>query len=67
MSAARDALREAAAAERARYCKPFVEGPRAGTRTPVGSDDLLQIFERRTALLAEADERLHLQIVRDIA
>lgn len=67
MSAAQDALREAAAAEQARYSRPFVEGPRFATYRPVSSADLLAIYQRRAVLLAAFAEARHLEAVRESA
>lgn len=70
MSAAKDALREAAAAEQARYAKPFVDGPRPQAATaPIRSsviptDSLGEIGQRRRELLADVDESRTLRVVR---
>lgn len=66
MSAADD-LREAAAAEQARYSRPFVEGPRYATYRPVSAADLLAILDRRAVLLAAFAEARHLEAVRESA
>lgn len=66
MTAADDALREAAKAEQARYSRPFVEGPKPGTRTPPATQELLDIARRRAELVAAVGER-HLEAVQVIA